>query len=350
MKNENSQLTSHSIARLFGFTQNEKEVYVRTIRNQSGMELTVSDLGATITSLKIPVSDYSNVDVVLGFDNAEDYEASFSLPSPPFLGTVVGLYAGRIHKGKLTLNNEVIQLDSNLGMHHIHGGNRNLSNQVWRFKAATFDENPSLTYTFSTPENQGNYPGSTTITVTYQLLETNALKVTFHATATQDTPLNLTQHSYFNLNGHEQSVEGMQLKLYADTFLDTDYELIPSGKFIPVKGSIHDYSSVSECPKSIDTTFVLNQPLAATLFSPKNQLRMDVFTNQPAVHIYVGGNCFNQINGKDQATYHPLSGICFETQNFPDAPNHKHFPNAILKKGEAYLQETLFQFKKTTSL
>ncbi|MEN9335510.1 MAG: Aldose 1-epimerase [Bacteroidota bacterium] len=350
MKNEISQLTTHSIARLFGFTQKEKEVYVRTIRNQNGMELTVSDLGATITSLKVPMSEYSTIDVVLGFENAEDYEASFSLPSPPFLGCAVGPFAGRINKGRFTLNGAVIQLDSNLGMHHIHGGNRNLSNQVWRFKSATLDDNPSLTYTITTLENQGNYPGATTVMVTYQLLENNALKVTFHATATQDTLVNLTQHSYFNLNGHNQSVKGMQLKLFAATYLDTDYELIPSGKFIPVKDSIHDYSSVSECPQSIDTTFVINQPLAATLFSPKNKLRMDVFTNQPAVHVYVGGNCFNQIKGKEQADYHPLSGICFETQNYPDAPNHAHFPNAFLKKGEAYLQETLFQFKKTESL
>ena len=350
MKKEYSHLTSHANTRLFGFTQNKKEVHVRTIQNKNGMELTVSDLGASITSLKIPVSDHSKVDVVLGFDNAEDYEASFALPSPPYLGAVIGLFAGRIHKGKINYNGREIQLDTNLGMHHIHGGNNNLSNQVWHFKTATFNENPSLTFTFTTPENQGNYPGSTTVTVTYQLLENNALKITFHATSTEDTPLNLTQHSYFNLNGNDQAVDGMQFKLYADTFLDTDSELIPSGKFIPVKGSIHDYSSVSECPKSIDTTFVLNQSLAATLFSPKNQLRMDVFTNQPAVHIYVGGNNITQIKGKELANYNTPIGICFETQNFPDAPNHNHFPNSLLKKGEAYLQETLFQFKKTTSL
>ena len=346
MNSQESKLSQNPSTRLFGLSQNGTKVYLRTITNKNGMELSVCDFGATVTHLKIPDGNNKSIDVVLGFESVEDYEHSYTLSHKPFLGAAVGLYAGRINHGKLTIDGKSIQLDTNLGIHHLHGGFQNISNQIWLFKDYTSGENQSLTYELSIPENQGNFPGKTTVHANYQLLENDSIKITFTAISSENTPINLTQHNYFNLNGHTESVEGMQLEIYADKFLETDQDLIPTGKFIPTAGSIYDFNNLRACPELIDTTFILNQSIAATLYSPKTELQMDIFTNQPGVHVFVGGNCGSYLSGKESAQYHNLSGITFETQNFPDAPNHSNFPNAILKKGETYYNETIFQFKK----
>ena len=200
---------------------------------------------------------------------------------------------------------------------------------------------------YVSPSNEENFPGQLTTQVTYTLTKENELKVDMMAISNRDTIINLTQHTYFNLDGHSEGVVNQELFVNANKTLETNIDNIPTGKFFEIARSPFDFSLPKECPTKIDNTFVLNDNLkeAAILFSKKNSLKMSVFTNQPAVHIYVGGNCFNQIRGKENASYHPLSGICFEAQNFPDAPNHEHFPNPVLKKGESYNHKTIFKFE-----
>ena len=329
----------------FGTTSQGEDVFLHTISNRNGMELSVCDYGATITSLKIPVGHLNQpTDVVLGFDQMQDYEQSFQLPSPPYLGAAIGPYAGRISQSCFELNGRLIQLPSNLGVHHLHGGPQNLSNQVWKFKEAKGGEDPSLNFEFTTQSNPRYYPGVISVLLTYQLLESNELKVIFQAHGTEDTPLSLTQHSYFNLNGHDQSVEGMLLQIHSDSYVQTDDNMIPTGTLLTVQQTEYDYREAGNCPFSIDTSFVLDQSKAATLYSPKTRLRMDVYTNQPIVHIYVGGNCGEQLKGKAGNDYHALSGICFETQQFPDAPNQAQFPSALIRSRETYYHETRFLF------
>jgi aldose 1-epimerase len=183
------------------------------------------------------------------------------------------------------------------------------------------------------------------VKTTYTLTEQNELKVTFYAKSSEDTIINLTQHSYFNLDGHSKDITNQKLLVNSNKILETSKELIPTGNYTDLKNNAFDFSVAKNCPTAIDNTFVLDNKKAATLYSKKNKLKMTVFTNQPGVHIYVGGNCFGQIKGKENANYHPQSGICFETQNFPDAPNHSHFPKAVLKKDEEYKHETTFQFE-----
>jgi aldose 1-epimerase len=338
-------------SRSFGGTNKGRDVFVHTITNGNGMELSVCDFGAAITSLKIPARHPGHlIDVVLGFDNAQAYEQSFNLPSPPYLGAAVGPYAGRISRSSFHLNGLLIQLPSNLGAHHLHGGPRNLSNQVWTFKGAKHGTDPSLFFEFTTQADPNYYPGVIRIQLAYQLLESNALKVIFQAQSTEDTPLSITQHSYFNLNGHDQTVEGMLLQIQADQYVETDSDLIPTGALSDVKNTIYDFRSVDECPRVIDLSFVLNQLKAVSLYSPKTGIRMDVSTNQPIVHVYVGGNCGEQLLGKDSNYYHSRSGICFEAQQFPDAPNQPTFPSALIRSGETYYHETLFQFTQNDFL
>jgi aldose 1-epimerase len=341
MKHPSLQVEKYS---LFGKTKKGSEIFLSTISNKNGMELSVCDIGATITSLKVPLGNSEKIDVVLGFENGENYEQSFINSNAPFFGAVVGLNAGRINNGIINVNGHQIQLDTNFGKHHLHGGKINLSNQIWTLIDVTNGENPSLSYEITTPANQNNYPGSVTVKAIYQLLENNSLKIVFTATTTTDNPINLTQHSYFNLNGQQHSIENLQLKLTAKKILETNADLIPTGNMLSVTDTPFDFKEYKACPKSIDTSFVLDQQYAASLYCPENRLRMNVSTNQPSVHIYVGGQCNEDLKCKDGATYHRLSGICFETQNFPDAPNHENFPNSILKPDETYYQETIFQF------
>lgn len=339
-----SHLKESKTIKSFGFLPDGDEVFCYTLTNSNGVELTILNYGATIQSLKIPVSNTTKIDVVLGFETAEDYANSFHLPSAPYLGAIVGRYAGRINNALFVLNNKEIQLTQNHNQHHLHGGNSGFSSALWEVKLITKN---SITLQYISDDNEENFPGKLTTQICYTLSDTNELKVEMSANSTQDTIINLTQHSYFNLDGHSEEV--LQQELFIDSLqiLETTSENIPTGKFLSLNHHEFDFSSSKSCPNTIDTTFVLNQKSKpkATLISRKNNLKMSVYTNQPAIHVYVGGNCFNTIKGKENANYHNTSGICFETQNFPDAPNHKHFPNSILKKGTVYNHKTTFAFE-----
>lgn len=339
-----SHLKEDKIIKSLGAFSHADEVLCYTLMNGNGMEINVLNYGATIQSLKFPVSDAKKIDVVLGFENLNDYVNSFDLPSAPYLGAIVGRYAGRINNAEFTLNSEKIQLTKNHNRHHLHGGNSGFSTAIWEVKLVTKN---SITLQYVSEENEENYPGKLTTQISYTLSEKNELKIDMSATSTKDTIINLTQHSYFNLDGHAEDVSNQQLIVNASAILETTPDNIPTGNLIPLDKHPFNFSNAKSCPDSIDTTFVLteNTDANAILFSNKNNLKMSVYTNQPAIHIYVGGNCFNQIKGKEQSDYHTTSGICFEAQNFPDAPNHPHFPNSILKKGEKYTHQTTFQFE-----
>ncbi|MBY0487486.1 MAG: galactose mutarotase [Flavobacteriaceae bacterium] len=346
-KNHYSQIDNPIFSKSFGILPDGEEVLLYTLYNNKGIEVSVMNYGATITSLKIPLSYTKKVDVVLGFETLEDYSNSFNLPNAPYFGTTVGRYAGRINNGQFLLNEKLIQLNKNLGNHNLHGGKTGFSRKFWKLITISESENPSITFQYVSENNEENFPGEMTVEVTYTITDANELKVSYTASSLEDTIINLTQHSYFNLDGHSEDIVNQQLSINSFKTLETNINNIPTGNFFELARSPFDFTTPKECPTKIDNTFVLNKEneVAATLFSTKNKLKMSVFTNQPAVHIYVGGNCFNQIKGKENVSYHPLSGICFETQNFPDAPNHSHFPSSFLQKGAVYNHETTFKFE-----
>ncbi len=325
----------------FGFDENGNEFFIYTVSNKNGMKLYASDYGATVTSLQIPDQSGELIDVVLGFDALQDYIDSFRLPSAPYLGATVGRYAGRIANAAFVLNRRKINLNKNNGDNALHGGVKGFSQAQWKCSNA----GNSLVFTHTSVDGDENYPGELQIKLTYTLSDNNEFIVEYEATTNEDTVLNLTHHSYFNLDGHTAAVTGQQLSINANHFLETDSGNIPTGNFIKVGHTDFDFRTAKNCPESIDNTFVLNKGNAATLVSTKNNLKMEVHTDQPGLHVYVGGNCFNTVMGKQNAVYHSLSGICFETQNYPDAPNHDNFPNAILRKGERYHHRTIYHFK-----
>jgi aldose 1-epimerase len=342
-----SQLDHPKNIKSFGTLSNGKEVLCYTLKNKNGMELSVINYGATITSLKFPLSKQEKIDVVLGFDSLADYIASYDLPSAPYFGAVIGRFAGRINQATFSLNGKEINLTKNHGVHQLHGGVKGFSQQFWKVKKISEGDYPSITLEYISLHLEENYPGILMAEVTYMLTESNQVIVEFHAHSTEDTLLNLTQHSYFNLDGHQGNVTNQDLIIHSASVLTTDEENIPSGLLMDLKNGAFDFSTAKKVPITIDNTFPLteNQKVAAVLTSEQHNLKMTVLTDQPAIHIYVGGNCFGQIKGKEAAAYHPGSGICFETQNYPDAPNHKNFPSAVLKKGEHYHHQTIFAFE-----
>jgi aldose 1-epimerase len=345
LKNHFSQIESTKYVKSFGILPDGNEVACHRLSNKNGLEFSVMNYGATITSLKIPTTESQKIDVVLGFDTVEDYINSYNLPSPPYFGTTVGRFAGRINNAEFELNGKRNFLNKNLGTHNIHGGILGFSRKLWKVVTLNLEENPSITLEYVSPNNEENFPGELTITVTYTLTEENELKVSYTAKSTEDTIVNLTQHSYFNLDSHSKDISNQELIVNSNKILETNNELIPTGNFISLKNHPFDFSVAKNCPAAIDTTFVLEGTNAATLSSKKNKLKMTVTTNQPAVHIYVGGNCFDQIKGKENTKYHKTNGICFEAQNFPDAPNHSNFPNSILRKNQEYSSQTTFKFE-----
>ncbi|HSD07006.1 aldose epimerase family protein [Flavobacterium sp.] len=332
---------------LFGLMPNGEEVHSYGLQNANGMSVKVVTFGATVSELKVPLKNGKSIDVVLGFDSLEGYLQSFQLAGAPYIGATVGRYAGRIHNSTFNLNGQKILLNKNNNNNSLHGGLVGFSQKVWTVTNETFGKEPAITLTYTSPANEENYPGDLTVNVTYTLTEANELKIDYSATTTEDTVVNLTNHSYFNLDGHSSNLNEQELVVNTDQILEITSEGIPTGRYLQVENTEFDFLTPKKCPSVIDNSFVLHNKneFAASLFSKKNNLKMIVFTDQPSVHIYVGGNCSNKIKGKENADYHPLSGICFETQNFPDAPNQDHFPSALLKKGDEYTQFTTYKFE-----
>lgn len=346
MESKTKTIPSKTSEKLFGIIPKVQKIKKYEIANSKGMSMEAIEYGATIVSLKKTLKNGKIIDVVLGFDNLSDYIESYELPSPPYFGATIGRYAGRIANAAFNLNNETIILNKNNHGNTLHGGINGYSQKVWKLKNLKNKKNPSITFFYFSPDGEENFPGDMQVTLTYTLSEDNELIVEYKAISSEDTVVNLTHHSYFNLEGHEADLKNHSLVVNSSEILDVNNNLIPTGSIIKTENSSYDYITSKPCPESIDTTFIIKDEdvFAATLFNQKNNLRMSVFTNQPAVHIYVGGNCFNKIAGKDGVNYHSKSGICFETQNFPDAPNNPTFPSAILRKGEIYSHKTIYKF------
>jgi len=343
-KNQISHFVDTLDAKTFGIMTDGTAVLCHTISNLRGMEASVITYGATITSLQIPARG-GKVDVVLGFDSLQNYIDSYSLPSAPYFGAVIGRYSGRIKKRKFSINGQKYQAASNHGEHTLHGGFEGFGQKVWQVENVSAN---AITLSYTSADGEEGFPGELTVHVSYTLTEDNKLVVQYWAASTKDTVLNLTQHSYFNLEGHSQTIEKQQLFINSNKVLETRPDGIPTGLLLKVDNCPYDLTTPKDCPTKIDTTFIIddNTVPVASLTSEETGLKMTVRTNQPSVHVYVGGNCFGKIKGKEDTQYNTLSGICFEAQHYPDAPNHPHFPSTLLKKGEEYHQKTSFKFEQ----
>lgn len=316
------------------------------LRNELGASLTVLNYGARITSLLLPTASAPK-NIVLGYKSPADY-----LTDPFYLGATVGRYANRIANGQFELNGKKQQLSVNDKGHHLHGGTRGLAHQLW-YPHGEVTEN-CLTLRHISEHDEQGYPGRADLRVSFHLSNNNMLSIIYEADVDRDTYINLTNHSYFNLNGDEQSANGHKLRIAADHFTPTDNALIPTGRFESVKGTSLDFGQRKTVRDMLnwpdkhlrrehgfDHNFVLRQSqqtvaMAASLTGEKSGITMQLYTSCPGLQFYGG----SQLG----APFMPCQGICLEPQYFPDAPNQSAFKAPLARPGETHVETTHLQF------
>ena len=337
-----------------------KPIEMVTLKNGHGLEVQAITYGAIITSIKVPDRTGTIADVALGFDRPEQYWAE---PLPPFFGAVVGRYGNRIAKGKFTLDGKTYTLAINNAPNTLHGGNKGFDKQVWTVTTKDEAAGSSAVFSRPSPDGEEGYPGTLQARVTYTLTEKNELIVEYHATTDKATPVNLTQHSYFNLAGEGVgTILDHELTLDADRYTPVDETLIPTGELAPVQGTPFDFRKATAIGaridqanpqlkngKGYDHNWVLNRKgaglqHAATLRDPKSGRTLDIATTEPGLQFYSGNFLDGTIKGKGGKPYVLRSGLCLETQHYPDSPNKPSFPSTILLPGKAYDSRTVFTF------
>ncbi|QOY95624.1 galactose mutarotase [Massilia sp. UMI-21] len=327
-----------------------------TLTNANGMVARIIDFGGIITELHAPDRAGRLADVVLGFDTLAPY-----LDESPYFGALIGRYGNRIAKGKFTLDGREVCLPTNNGNNHLHGGAPGFDKVKWQAGV----DGDSLRLAYTSRDGEQGYPGKLDVTVVYTLLDSNELAVRFHAVSDQATPVNLTQHSYFNLAaGTDGSgdILGHLLTIDADAFVAIDAESIPTGALAPVAGTPFDFRTPQAIGARIgqddtqlrngqgyDHCFALNKPpgkamtRAAHVLEPVSGRVLELFTEEPGVQFYSGNFLDGSLAGKGRM-YGYRSGFCLEPQHFPDSPNQPHFPNVILRPGEVYQTASRFRF------
>ncbi len=316
-----------------------------TISNQNGMELKVLNYGATIISLMVANKYGNKTNVVVGLSSAEKYLEEPYTNNLLFLGSSIGRYAGRISKGLFVIDNEVFPIYNKNGT-HLHGGKKGFDSKYWKLEA--IDDKSSITLSYVSKHLEEGYPGNLHAKVTYSLLDNNTLKVTYTANTDKLTPVNLTNHAYFNLDG-EGSILKHNLQIFSKQYLEVDQALLPTGKLNFSKGTRFDFNLESIISRKdfigFDNVFLTEDTgnKSASLCSEKSGIKMDVITNQPAIVVFTPKK-FPNLSFKNQAKYSDFPSICFETQNFPDAPNHSNFPNSLLDPDQTYINESSFKF------
>lgn len=350
----NTQISRKS----FGVAPGGFEVTEFTLTNRQGVVLKVINYGCTITSLKVPDRDGVFADIVLGYDDLEGY-----LQSNAYIGCVVGRFANRIANGKFSLEGKEYVLAQNLPPHHLHGGIKGFSHAVWAAEEIETGEGVGIRFTHVSPNGDEGYPGNLKVEVTYMLGDDDTLSFAYHAVTDQATIINLTQHTYFNLHASNQPILDHQLAIHADHFLPVDETMIPTGEIRRVDGSPFDFRTRKEVGRDIgeddiqlaighgyDHCWVFNNPSedlhhAATLYDPSSGRSMDVFTTEPGMQLYTANFLQSEVAGKNNTALTPRSGLCLETQHFPDSPNQPGFPRVILYENESYYSKTLLTFK-----
>ena len=335
----------------FGTAPSGEEVQLYTLTNKNGVIVKITNYGAIVTSIITPDKNGNMGDVALGFDSVEGY-----VPNEPHFGGIIGRYANRIAKGSFTLDGKAYTLATNDEPNHLHGGNIGFDRVIWQAEELP-DEN-ALKLTYASKDMEEGYPGNLTAVVIYTLTEDNSLKIDYEATTDKATPVNLTNHSYFNLSaGKEKDILNHVVQINADKYTPVDHTLIPTGELSPVKGTAYDFTKPQAVGTRInnldgygyDLNYVINKEgqgltHAATVYEPKSGRVMEVHTTKPGLQLYTAYHLDGTLTGKNSTTYDRYDGLCLEAQYFPDSPNHPNFPNTVIKPGEKYSETTLYKF------
>lgn len=347
------------VKELFGIMPGGGKVYLFTLKNHNGMTAKISSFGAAVVSLMVPDKYGKFDDIVLGYDNLQGYlEGRF------FFGATIGRNANRIRNSRIKINNKVYILNKNEGENQLHGGIKGFDKVLWLPKTYINNEkNQCIELSYLSRDGEEGYPGNLNVKVVYTLYSDNKLKIDYSAISDKDTLVNMTNHSYFNLSGHASgSILKHKVMINSDKFTVNDKSSIPTGEIRSVKGTPMDFTRLTRIDQNMDSSYdqiifgngydhnwILNKSKnnmekAVEVFDPYSGRFMKVYTTEPGMQFYTG-NYINEFhNCKNNASYGKNSGLCLETQYFPDSLNHENFPMPILKSGEYYKQTTIYKF------
>lgn len=344
---------------VFGITPDGETVDAYTLTNSEGMEVRAITFGGIITSIRVPDRTGKLDDVALGFSSLEGY-----LKNPPYLGAIIGRYGNRIGKGQFTLDGKTYSLAINNRPNHLHGGNKGFNKVVWKSESFKNADNVGIVFTHTSPDGDEGYPGTLSLSVTYTLNNKNEIAFDYQATTDKATPVNLTQHSYFNLAGEGSGdILAHVMTIHASKITPVDQTLIPTGELASVEGTPFDFRKPTAIGARIaandtqmrygngyDHNFVLDRSgnglvLAAHVEDPTTGRVLEISTTEPGMQFYTGNFLDGTLTGKSGRAYKQRMGFALETQHYPDSPNKPDFPSTILKPGETYQSKTVFAFK-----
>lgn len=336
----------------FGATPAGESVDLYTCTNAHGLRMQVTNYGAIVVAIETPDRNGQLANITLGFSKLDGY-----LRRHPYFGSTVGRYCNRIARGKFTLLGKEYTLATNNGPNHLHGGKVGFDKVVWRAEPIQTDKSVGVRFSYVSPDGEEGYPGNLNVVTQYSLTNDNEWIAEYRATADEPTPVNLTNHNYWNLAGVGSGpILEHQLLLAADQYLPVDETLIPTGKLASVKGTPLDFTEpksigrdlkkIDAVPQGYDHCFVVRRKqsglaLAARVSEPKSGRVMEVHTTQPGIQLYTGNFL---AGGEDEGGAQQYTGFCLETQHYPDSPNQPEFPTTILRPGETYLHTTVHKF------
>jgi aldose 1-epimerase len=334
-----------------------EDIYLFSLINKHGTIVSITNYGAIITEFKVKTKNDSFNDIVLGFDNVEDYLSANYLKHYAYLGAACGRYANRIKNGKIILDGKEYQLAQNMGNDILHGGIEGFDKKIWEVVLVNENPNSAIELKYLSKDGEEGFPGNLETIIRFELNDENEVSYEFTATSDQPTAVNLTHHSYFNLNNGKGTIEDHEVKINASCILAQDEGLVCSGEFIAVANNQYDFtifkaiSTDWDKAHGYDQCFIVDNKtngleLVAEARSKDSGIQLQIFSTEPAVQFYTGQG-LNIKNAKQGNKYVPFSGFCLETQKHPNAINIPHFPNTVLRPGEKYYQKNIYKIIQT---
>ena len=330
-----------------------KDVYLYRLRNINKTEVLITNYGAILMAFKVCMPDKSFNDIVLGFDNPHDYLTADYLQTYPFMGAAVGRYANRIKNATFRIDGTQYEVSKNWGNDQLHGGFEGFDKKIWEFVSSN-EECNILELKYLSPSGEEGFPGNVDVAICFELNDNDDLIYEYMASCDRPTAINLSQHSYFNLNNGSGTILDHEIKIYADKILEQDPHLVTTGNYIAVDNTRYDFREFHLIGERInggyDQSFVIDKKedqlwLAAEARSKSSGLKLQLLTTEPVVHFYTAQG-FPKLKGKNNIEYGPYSGFCLETQKHPNAINIPKFPNTILRPGEHYHQKNALKVCK----
>jgi aldose 1-epimerase len=335
---------------LFGRISSKEDAQLFTLQNSRGITVKLTNFGGAIVSILVPDRKGKVEDIVLGFDSLEGY-----LAEHPYIGTLVGRYANRIANGKFNLDGREYRLAQNNGKNHLHGGLKGYDKVLWNFSQYADSDRAGVLMSYMSFDMEEGYPGNLKVDVHFSLNESNELSIEYCATTDKNTHVNLTHHGYFNLSGAKKTIHDHEIQINASQYVETDNELIPTGRIIKLKGGPLDFrkmksigTEIARLENGYDHCYIIDRKkegpeLAAIVYHSPSGRKVELYTTEPAVQFY-SSNFLSGLKGKGNINYRKHLALCLEAQHYPDSPNHPHFPSTLLKPDEIYKQTTIHKF------